>query len=594
MRLRHLLTIILLAFFAHSLSAQSVRLSVSPAGSVPGVGDTFYIIVDTHNVSGEPQKPASVPGAKVLFLQRRKMHTYTAIGNGVSTTRSEASYAITLRAEKAGSYTFGPITIGGVKSNSVSYKIGATSSASSQPAAAPGSNQVPTLTNTGGSDLFLRAAVSNASPYEQQGVVYTVKLYTTYSSIFDWIATTAPSFGNCTYESTNVVSRSLKQETYNGKTYYTVTIARYIIYPTQTGKALIKGNSYTGSVGQTLEYSDPYYGRMAKLVPKQVDAKPNDIELNVRPLPDIDQYDDVNGVGSFNVKAELITKNIMAHQAAVVRYTVSGTGNMSYVSLPDLAEKFPDELKFLKSEDAVNKSVGESSVSGTVTFDCTFIPQKEGDFTIPALTFNFFNPEDGKWYTRKTRSFPIKVGKGSAAHSGESSFTFIDALQNTGNLSRNHTFMISSSLFFLWYLIPVCVLLIVLLIYRKRLRLLADTTLLRQKKASRVARRRLRKAEKHLRRDEASIFYDEMLRSLWGYLSDKLDIPTSELNRGNVTEALTGAAVSEAVSQKLIHLLDDCEFAKYASQSDGNMHDTYYAACELIDSLESSIDKQQS
>lgn len=594
MKLRHIFSILLLTLFAHSLAAQSVRLSVSPAGSVPGVGDTFYIIVDAQNVSGEPQKPASVPGAKVLFLQRRKMSTYTSIVNGVSTTKSEASYAITLRAEKAGSYTFGPITVGGVKSNSVSYKIGATSSASSQPSAAPDPNQGPTLTNTGGSDLFLRATVSNASPYEQQGVVYTVKLYTTYSSIFDWIATTAPSFGNCTYESTNAVSRSLTQENYNGKTYYTATIARYIIYPTQTGKALIKGNSYTGSVGQTMEYSDPYYGRMAKLVPKQVDAKPNDIELNVRPLPDMDKYDDVNGVGSFNVKAELVTKNIKAHQAAVVRYTVSGTGNMSYVSLPDLAEKFPDELKFLKSEDAVKKTVGESSVSGTVTFDCTFIPQKEGDFTIPALTFNFFNPEDGKWYTRTTQSFPIKVGEGSAAHSSESTFTFIDTLQKAGSLSRSFTFMISSPLYFLWYLIPVCLLLIVLFIYRKRLKLLADTTLLRQKKASRVARRRLRKAEKHLRRNESSLFYDEMLRSLWGYLSDKLNIPTSELNRDNVTDALTGAGVSQPLSEKVINLLDECEFAKYASQSGGNMQHTYSAACELIDSLESSIDKQQS
>ena len=575
---------------------QSVRLSVSPAGMTPGVGDTFHIIIDIQNVSGQPSEPASVPGCKVLFMRQRKVSTISRVVNGVSSTITEVSYALTLRAEKAGSFTFGPISVGGVRSNILHYKISDVSSSqssSNQQSAAQGSNG-PVLTNPGGSDLFLKATVSDSSPYEQQGVVYTVKLYTTYSSIFDWISTTAPSFGNCTYESSDDVSHSLTRETYNGKSYYTAVIARYIIYPTQAGVAKIKGNSYTGSVGRTMEYSDPYFGFMSKMVPTQVDAKPNDIELSVRPLPGSDKYEDINGVGQFKVGAELVSKNFKTHQAAVVRYTVSGTGNMSFVSLPDLSEKFPSELKFLKSEDSDKKQVGASSVSGSITFDCTFIPQKEGDFEIPALKFNFFDPEKGTWYTVTTQSFHIKVGEGASTHSADASLKFIDKLQPVGKLDKTHKLIISKLSYWLWFIIPVVLLVAVLFIYHKRLSLLSDTELLRLKQANSLAKKRLRAAYLCMKRKDTAHFYDEMLHSLWGYLSDKLGIPTSDLTRDNVSMELQSAGVSATVINDTIALIDECEFAKYASASGSDMDKIYSSGCHVINALESEIGKNHS
>lgn len=586
--IKYLLTLFTVLICFVSGYSQSVRLSVQPAGLTPGPGDTFYLIVDTHNVNGEPSQPASVPGCKVMFVQRRKMSTFTQVVNGVSTTAIEASYAITLKAEKPGRYTFGPITVGGIRSNSVTYTIGSFSS-SSPSASQPSSTQTggPTLTNPGGSDIFLRATVSDSSPYEQQGIIYTVKLYTTYSSVFDWIAASSPSFGNCMYDPLNDISHSLTPESYNGKTYNTAVVAKYMIYPTQSGKAIIKGNSYTGSVGRSMEYEDPYFGRMVKTIPQQVSAKPNDIELNVRPLPGAENYDDVNGVGVFKVTAELLSKNFKTHQAAVVRYRVSGTGNLSFVSLPALSEKFPSELKFLKSEDKVDKASGETS--GVVTFDCTFIPQKEGEFEIPALKFNFFDAAKGSWYTETTRSFKIKVGQGSARHDSSSSLSFNNKLQKPGKLLKTHVLYISRPLFVLWYAVPVVLLIIILIIYRKRVRMRSDIALLKRRKANSVARRRLKAAEKCMRRGERDKFYDVMLQSLWGYLSDKLGIPTSELTRDNVSGELSDAGIDDAVIEKLISLLDDCEFAKYANATGSDMQSTYSRACSVIDSLDSRL-----
>lgn len=591
-RLKFILSF-LLVLTALTLSAQSVRLNVPTAGGQPGVGDLFYIYITLHDISAQPGQPASIPGAKVLYMQQRSSSTNVSIVNGVQTSSSETTYAMTCRAEQPGTYTYGPISVGGHRSNKVTYSIGKTSSNTRQDPSAPGNmpdpNAGPKLTKVGGNDLFLKATVSNPSPYEQQGVVYTVKLYTTYSQIFNWIATNSPSFGNCTYEASDDVSHSLGTESYNGKTYYSAVIARYIIYPTKSGQVKIVGNSYTGSVGRTYTYTDPYFGAMSKMEPVQVEARPNDITLNVRPLPNQSQYPDINGVGDFHVSASMLSKSFKAHQPAKMRFTITGTGNLSFVSLPDLASEFPPEVKFLKSEDKITKTVGSTDVNGTVTFDVTFIPQKEGDFQLPPIKFYFFNAAKGEWYVLSTQAFDLKIGEGSATHADDASVKFVDALQPLGKLAKTHTYFVSLPLFWLWYAVPVFLLILSVLIYRKRVARLSDIDMLRRRKAGKVARRRLKAAAACLRHKDFAHFYDEVLKGLWGYLGDKLNLPASDLNRDNVREALSAAGAQPQTLDNLIALIDDCEMAKYGSHTSANMQRDYMAACNVIDALETEL-----
>lgn len=593
MKPRHILTLLLLLVSVLPALGQSVRLNVPSAGGTPGVGDIFYIYITLHDISAQPAQPASVPGAKVMYMQQRSSSSQTTIINGVQTSTSETTYALTLRAEKAGTYSFGPISVGGHRSNRVSYTIAQTSSRQSQTQPAPGSapnpSAGPTLTKVGGNDLFLRASVSEANPYEQQGVVYTVKLYTTYSQIFNWIATNSPSFGNCTFDTSDDTDHALGTENYNGKTYYSAVIARYIIYPTQSGEVKIVGNSYTGSVGRTYAYTDPYFGHMSKMVPEQVEARPNDITLHVRKLPGQTDYPDINGVGTFKVSAAMLSKSFKARQPAKMRFTITGSGNLGFVSLPDLAAQFPPEIKFLKSEDKIQKNVGASSVNGTVTFDVTFIPQKEGSFEIPPIKFYFFDPAASKWYILSTQEFKLKVGEGSAAHADDNSLTFDDQLQPLGHLTSAHAFIVSGSLFWLWYAVPVALLILAVIIYSKRVARLSDIAMLRRRKAGKVARRRLRAARACLGSKDASRFYDELLKGLWGYLSDKLDIPASDLTRDNVRDALATAGVPSDLLDRLITLIDECEFAKYGSAAGADLKSNYETACDIIDKLETAI-----
>ncbi len=574
-------------------NAQSVSISVQPSGQTPGVGDTFYLIIQTRNVSADPSPVNSMPGCKVLFpLQQRQVSQSSVTSGGRTTTSISASYAVTLRAETPGSYTFGPITVGGVRSNKVSYKIGAKSSAASGAAPDPNSQAAPTLQSADGGKLFLRATVSNSSPYEQQGVEYIVRLYTSYTSIFDWTAAASPKFGNCTYEASDAVSRSLSLADYGGRAYESAIIARYIIYPTQPGVAKILGNAYTGSVAQRFTYNDPYYGTMSRVQPRQIEARPNDIELNVRPLPPHEGT--LSGVGDFKVSAALVSKQFKAHQPATVRYTISGTGNLGFLSLPDLKEIYPAELKFLKSDDATKKQVGASSVSGTVTFDCTIIPQREGEFEIPPVKFLFFNPEKGAYYTLQAEGFKITVGEGTAASGSEELVVFDDTFLPLGTLAKTHQLYISRPLIWLWFILPVVLLAVLMVIYRKRMAMLADTVGLRKRGAGKLARKRLRAAGDCLRRADASKFYEEMLKAMWGYLADKLSMPTSELSRDNVSERLTSVGVTAETVGSVIDLLDTCEFAKYGSTSGVDMKETYEAGCRIIDEIEQEIAKDKS
>ena len=575
---RYILTLILALF---SLTGFAASVNISVQGS-PRVGETFALIIDTRDVNGRPAPVQSVPGCKVLYpLQMRSESSQVVSRNGVTTSSTSASYAVTLRAETEGTYTFGPISVGNTKSNTVRFTIGKAGAAQA-PAASQGG--APTLTSSDNGKLFLRATVSNSSPYEQQGVEYVVRLYTSYTSIFDWTAAASPKFGNCTYEASDAVSRSLSLADYNGRAYESAVIARYIIYPTQPGVAKILGNAYTGSVAERFTYHDPTFGVMSRVQPKQIDAKPNDLELNVRPLPPHDGV--LSGVGDFTVKAELVTKKWKSHEVSTVRYIISGTGNMGYLSLPDLQEAYPADLKFLKSEDSMNKKVGASSVSGSVTYDCTIIPQREGSYEIPPVKFLFFNPEKGAYYTVEAQGFTVNVEPGTAKSAGENLRVFNDEFQPAGTQYKSYRLLISSPWIWAWILVPIAGLIVVLFLNRRRMARLADVVGQRRRKAGKLARRRLSKAHECMRKNDSSRFYEEMLKALWGYFSDKLNIPTSELTRENISDKLLSVGISDATVAKTISLLDQCEFAKYGSASGISMPDTYDAGVELINNIE--------
>ncbi len=601
--------ILFLAVFAFIGVAQaaSVKLSVSPqrGKNQIDVGDIFYLTIYVSNVSEVPPKPQNITGAKLIYFDRTAEESGFSSINGVTSRSYAATYTATLRAVKEGSFTYGPVIVGGIKSNQVHYSIGKSmprqNSASGAASSSVGAdndadNNKPKYIGKGDGNLFLRASVSSSNAYEQQALVYTVKLYTTYDAIKFIGATEAPKFDGFVIEESKDISSSLSFENYQGKTYATAVIARYIIFPQMTGSLKVSGNNYTIAVDRREYYHDSFFGNMSFSTPLQLNVSPNDLVVNVRELPSPKPADFSGAVGKFRLTSQLKSSQFKTNQAASIVYKLEGTGNIKYVQLPDLSALYPPELEIYTPTTTQNVSVGSSSVSGSVTFDYSFMPLEEGDFRIPDVRLVYFNPESGRYETSVAKGYEIHVGKGKSSDGGDTRLRlkFDSKLQpvSTDDLVKEHVPMVYRWVYWLWYIIPLILLLFAVVSYRRYVSLHADMIDFNSRRADKIARRRLRKAVSAMKRDDADVFYDELLTALWGYLGDKLKMPTSELLRDNIKQVLTTRGISDEGIDMLIRIIDDAEFAKYSSASGGeSLHNAYDRAVSVINSLENEFKK---
>lgn len=603
--LKRLLLLFILSAVILPASAGSVRLSLSMQRGQReiGVGDLFYITYEVTDIDAQAQRPASAPGAKIMYFDRTSQSSRFSSVNGHTTQSFSYTYTLTLRAEKEGRFSFGPVTIGGVRSNTVSYTIGKSSSKNSPAQSNASQSQAsssgaPKYIGKGDGNLFLRASVSKTSAYEQEALVYTVKLYTSYDRIKFIGATTAPKFEGFVVEESKSVSSSLSYETYNGKTYATAIIARYIIFPQMKGSLKVIGNTYTVSVDQREYYHDPFWGNMSVSSPLQLNVTPNDLSVNVRPLPSPQPADFSGGVGQFSISASMPKTRLLTNQPASIVYTVSGSGNLKYVRLPDLQSLFPSELEVYSPTTDVKTSVGASNVSGSVRFDYSLMPLEEGDFSIPPVTLTYFDPVAGQYRKASSRGFSLSVGKGktSARSQTTNRLRLISDLKKADpdRISASHIPLVHSVLYWLFFAVPVFILIAAVAVYRKHLRDMADMAGLMSRKAGKIARSRLKKAYRCLAARDSEHFYDETLAAIWGYLAHRLKMPTSELNRENVAARLSSIGISESLIGKTIRLLDNVEFAKYSpDKSDADMTRIYDEAAQCIESFVRSLRKSE-
>lgn len=603
---RQILIYILMLVYTLPLLAGSVRISVTPQRGKNRieVGDRFYLNIEVTDISESPSRPDNLPGAKLAYFDRTSEQSRFSSVNGHTSRSYSATYTATFRAVKEGSYSYGPISVGGVKSNRVTYNIGAEMPQSQPPVSAAGQSGAdsddskPKFIGKGDANLFLRANVSSTTVYEQQALVYTVKLYTTYDAIKFIGATDSPKFDGFVVEESKDISTSLSFETYNGKSYATAVIARYIIFPQMTGALKVSGNKYTIAVDRREYYHDSFFGSMSFSTPLQLNVAPNDLVVNVRPLPEPKPVDFSGAVGKFTLRSDLKSTDFKSNQAASIVYTLSGTGNIKYVQLPDLSALYPPELEVYTPKTTQNVNVGSSNVSGSVDFDYSFMPMEEGEFRIPDVKLVYFNPESGKYETSVAKGYSISVGKGKASdNKGKVHVKFDHHLQpvKIAELSKENIPAVYRFSYWLWYIVPLLLVAIAYWIVRKYISTHSDMLAFNSRRADKLARRRLRKAAAAMRRNDGDKFYDELLTALWGYISDKLKMPTSELMRDNIRQVLSGRGIDDKTTDSFIGMIDEAEFAKYSSASSGaGLAEMYDRSAALINNLEKEFKKVSS
>ena len=561
-------------------------------------GNKFTITYVLRNGEGSSFQEPKVEGTTKLLGPATSRSYSSQWVNGVSSSSTSEEYAITYRADKAGKYN---VAAAKVQVDGKTY--------STQPFTleilppdrtaqnGQGGVQIDNYDSqragkeVSADDLFIRINLSKSSAYEQEAVVCTIKLYTKYQ-VSQFMPTLQPSFNGFLIEELPITSSLNNVERVNGQNYMVAELKKCILFPQQSGELEITSGNYDVTVVQ-YEAVRTLFGTMRQPVERQLSIKSNSQKINIKALPAPRPASFSGAVGKFSVETEIKHPVLKTYEASTLSYKVTGQGNIKYLKAPKI--QFPAQFDVYDPQNNADAKPSGSTVSGTMTFEYTFIPQYVGKYEIPATEFTYFDPSAGKYVTLNTPKYDLSVAKGSGTaaqvpvdNNIEQKNTDILHIK-TGDLGlqKEHVSFVAGWTYWLWYVLPTILLAAILIYYRKLLKERQNMALMRTKHANKLAKKRLKQAKAYMAANDLGKFYAELLNAIWGYLSDKLGIPVSELNKENIASVLASREVDDGTVTMLMELLDKCEFAQYAPElADSGIGETYNKAVEVMDKLE--------
>ena len=567
--------------------------------------------VNTQNVSGF--RVGNIPDAfEVLMGPSTSTQSSIQIINGRTTQSSAITYTYILVATKNGTFTIPPahITAEGNAISSQPLKITVSGQAQQQQGGAQQQGggrqraQEPMRaagTAISGSDLFIRVSANKHRVHEQEPILLTYKVYTLVD--LTQLEGKMPELnGFHTQEVQLPQQKSFKIETLNGRPYRTVTWSQYVMFPQITGKLKIPPITFHGIVVQQNRNIDPFeafFNGGSGYVEVKKDIVAPSVEIQVDPLPQR-PADFSGGVGHFNISASLTKTEVKANDPVTLRVVVSGVGNLKLIKQPVV--NIPKDFDKYDPKLTEKTKLTTSGVEGSMIYDYLIVPRHPGQFEIPPVTFTYYDTQSNSYKTVKTEAFTLDVDKGKGSqgtpvYTGQEDVELLNQdirYIKTGNTTQHalgHYFF-GSRVYWLSLALLLLVFVSLFVIFRRRAIENANVVKQRAGKANKVATRRLKKASRLMAANQPSQFYDEVLRALWGYVGDKLNIPVEQLSHDNIADRLTSRGVDETIVQQFIGAIDECEFERYApGDPKGNMNKVYEKAMTAIEKIENSMKK---
>jgi len=590
-----------------------ISIAVSWAQTLTGrapaqvaVGEQFRLSYTVNTDDAKGFRAGDIPDAfDVLMGPSTSTQSSFQMVNGHTSSSSSITYTYILSAKKNGSFTIpaAHVTAGGktITSNELHIKV----SGQAQQGGQHGGHQQSStgeIRNAGssisGSDLFIKVTASKQHVREQEPILLTYKVYT----LVGLTQLNGKMADLKSFYSREVPLPQEKQfhiENLNGKPYRTVTWQQYVVFPQTTGKLEIPSITYEGIVVQQNRNVDPFEaffngGSGYVEVKKQIKAP--GITIQVDPLPQRPAGFS-GGVGRYSISAQLDKDEVKANDPVKLRVVVTGVGNMKLLKQPEV--KFPKDFDHYDAKVTDKTQLTTSGLEGSITYDFLAVPRHQGDYEIPAIEYTYFDTQANAYKTVKTEPFKLHVEKGSgsssATYTGQEDVKLLNSdihyIKTGDTLQRgvNEFFFASTE-----YWVSLALLLLgfisLFIIFRQRAIENADIVKQRAGKANKVATKRLKKAAKLMAGGKQNEFYDEVLRALWGYVGDKLNMPVEQLSRENISQQLESRNVSSETISQFIGALDECEFARYApGDATGNMNKVYDAAMTAITQIAATM-----
>ena len=604
-----LLTFTLLAVaFAYAKADEVTFTADAPSAVVMGQTFRLAYTVNTHDAKGF--RVGNITDFDILSGPNQSSSSSTSIINGQRTSSKSLTFTCILRPKKEGTYTIPAATIvaGGKQMSSKELTVKVLPPDQKAQAQQSGSQgRTTTSSQTSGQisndDLFIVATVNKKKVYEQEAILLTYKIYTTVN-LTNMTGKMPDLKGFHTQEvEMPKGGREFELEHYKGRNYRTMVYSQYVLFPQQSGQLEIPSITFEGTVAQQVRNYDPFeafFNGGSSYVNVQKPIQTPKLTIDVSPLPSGKPASFGGAVGDFSISSSISTTELKENEAVTLKVIISGTGNMKLIKTPEVS--FPADFEVYDPKVDNKFTLKAGGLSGNKVIEYLAIPRHNGNYTIPGVEFTYFDIKSGAYKTLKTPEYALNVakgeGSGAAVNTGYVSkeelkllgqdIRYIDL--KDAKLSPKGVYLYGTMGYWLWYIVPLVGFVVVLIVYRKQAAENANIAKTKNKKAGKVATRRLKVAKQKMAAKDKAGFYDEVLKAVWGYLSDKLIMPVSELSKENIAAELAARQVSEASIKECTALLGDCEFARYAPTLSGiSVEKIYDRTAELMNKLENEI-----
>lgn len=609
--MKRYLSIILLIGIALSALADEVVFKAQAPKQVI-VGRPFQITYTVNQRSRDLRAP-EFTDFDVLSGPYTSTSSSTSFVNGKRTSSFEQTYTYMLMAQKVGTFTIAPATVKvdgeQVQSNGVRIEVlpedqttTSQPSSSSQPRQ---SSQSSSSSQASSENIFVRTIASKTKVHEQEALMITYKLYFANVDVTQLTNNTKlPEFTGFLKQDLENGEIQTELEHYNGRNYQTAVLYRTILYPQHSGDITIDPAKFEAVLRvQTQQRPrsifDDFFGSYTN-VTKMLTAP--GVTIHVSALPSGKPAGFSGGVGKFTLTPSISQTELQTNDAVTIKLDISGAGNMKLIKTP--AINWPEGFEPYDPKVTNNFKTTTAGVSGTKSIEYLAIPRSAGEYTIPAVQFSYFDIDEKAYKTLRTPEYTIRVkrGAGESSASGDQqaavvSYTQKEDIKQLGTDIRyidtkapkitNHQSQITNyNHVWLFYVVPLLIAIILLIVLRKQIKEAADINRVRYKRANKVAQKRLKAAAAALKANDQNTFYAAIETAAWSYLSDRLSIPTADLNKENITTLLAQKGVSEALIAEVKNVLSTAEFARYAPSTDHAMDDLYKATTNLINNLE--------
>lgn len=610
----------LLPLFGRSMNppmqSEEITLTASAKSQVV-VGEQFRVVF-TVNGEGKDFRGPDFKGFSMLSGPNTSNSFSTQIINGQISRSVTYSYTYYLLADQEGRFTVGsasisvngntyssePLVINVIKGQTQGKSAGSSQPKQSQPSA---QSNPATISKE---DIFLKVSVDKHNPWQGEQVILSYKIYTR-RQISLPNAMVQPSLPGFWTEDLLKDEKQYKQteEIISGSKYIVVEYKRIAAFPQKSGELTIPSFELevAARVQSQRKTGDPFFDNFFggsffnsfQDIPVKIKSSP--FTLKVRPLPVTGRPATFSGaVGQFTINGNADREALSTNDALTLRYNLSGTGNIMMIESPQVV--FPSDFEVYEPRITDNINSSRSGVSGSRSFEYIAIPRAPGSFSIKSLTFSYFDPSTDRYKTISVPAMNITVtraegdqGTGSISSVSQEEVKFIGSdirFIKTGDpLLRSVAagFFLSTA-FYLWFSLPVILFIIILLLYKQRLKSRGDRVALRRKRATKLARRHLRLAHSRLRTGNPEGYYEAMSQAIWGYLGDRFNLPLSSLTMDNAEDRLYTSGVDSETVNELKSLIGDAEFARFAPASDREAReDMYERAISIITRIENKM-----